>query len=399
MTKKEDIKRLKKEKRYDEIYMKYGYKEYKKNTPHSYRKKELKKLVREGKFEDIFNKYGRNTYENLLAKAKYDEIKEAKGELSAILWNIKRNMKLTALYLGIVSSAVTLTLPGMNAISAKENEIKYEKEIDGYDKKIKKYADEVNKSNLSDVQIFMKVMDDMWKQIKGYKSPELDLTGFMELDLANEDGYGVCRNMASDIARKLNEINPEYNARTMVVNMGDNGSYKTADIKREILEKNETVQENQGNQEEENIGNMTAKIFGNHMVTLVDVKQDDLIIVLDPTNPGIGVYKDGNIKMLNSGKNNGLEFDTRKMTTIITSTGYRDGVECIEDLAMSYKKTKLTDEQIEEKYGLKAQNQALDEVREIESSKKSFKEGLKVDKLSKKEKSIQTNDDEKDITR
>lgn len=39
MDKKEEIKRLKKEKNYEEIYRKFGSKEYVKNTPSSYRKK------------------------------------------------------------------------------------------------------------------------------------------------------------------------------------------------------------------------------------------------------------------------------------------------------------------------------------------------------------------------
>ena len=35
------------------------------------------------------------------------------------------------------------------------------------------------------------------------------------------------------------------------------------------------------------------------MVTLVDVPSDELTVVLDPTNPGIGIYKDGKIIMFN----------------------------------------------------------------------------------------------------
>ena len=79
MDKKEEIKRLKKEKNYEEIYRKFGSKEYVKNTPSSYRKKELNKLVKEGKFEDIYSKYGKKVYNNLLSRAKYQEIKENKG--------------------------------------------------------------------------------------------------------------------------------------------------------------------------------------------------------------------------------------------------------------------------------------------------------------------------------
>ena len=404
MEKKEEIKRLKKEKNYEEIYRKLGSKEYVKNTPSSYRKKDLNKLVKEGKFEDIYSKYGKKVYNNLLSRAKYQEIKENKGRKSAILWRIKRSLKLTGLYLGIASSTFTLSLPVLNASTTKENEIKYEKEIKNYDNKIKKYAEEVNELKLNDVQVFMKVIDDMWNQIKGYKNPELDLTGFMELDLASEDGYGVCRNMASDVARKLNEINPDYNARTLVVNMGHDGQYKLADVKRKILEENETVDTDSSSRA---VQNKMSDILGNHMITLVDVKSDNLIVVLDPTNPGIGIYQNGKIEMLNSVKGNELNFDTRKFTTFITSNGYKDGAESVIDFADSYQESKLSPKQIEEKYGLDAQNQALKEVRKIEeakanknlSDKESFKESLKVANLDKTEVNQKANVEEKDIER
>ncbi len=404
MDKKEEIKRLKKEKNYEEIYRKFGSKEYVKNTPSSYRKKDLNKLVKEGKFEDIYSKYGKKVYNNLLSRAKYQEIKENKGRKSAILWRIKRSLKLTGLYLGIASSTFTLSFPVLNASTTKENEIKYEKEIKNYDNKIKKYAEEVNELKLNDVQVFMKVIDDMWNQIKGYKNPELDLTGFLELDLASEDGYGVCRNMASDVARKLNEINPDYNARTLVVNMGHDGQYKLADVKRKILEENETVDTDSSSKD---VQNKMSDILGNHVITLVDVKSDNLIVVLDPTNPGIGIYQNGKIEMLNSVKGNELNFDTRKFTTFITSNGYKDGAESVIDFADSYQESKLSPKQIEEKYGLDAQNQALKEVRKIEeakanknlSDKESFKESLKVANLDKTEINQKANVEEKDIER
>ena len=404
MDKKEEIKRLKKEKNYEEIYRKFGSKEYVKNTPSSYRKKDLNKLVKEGKFEDIYSKYGKKVYNNLLSRAKYQEIKENKGRKSAILWRIKRSLKLTGLYLGIASSTFTLSLPVLNASTTKENEIKYEKEIKNYDTQITKYPEEVNEFKLNDVQVFMKVIDDMWNQIKGYKNPELDLTGFMELDLASEDGYGVCRNMASDVARKLNEINPDYNARTLVVNMGHDGQYKLADVKRKILEENETVDTDSSSRA---VQNKMSDILGNHMITLVDVKSDNLIVVLDPTNPGIGIYQNGKIEMLNSVKGNELNFDTRKFTTFITSNGYKDGAESVIDFADSYQESKLSPKQIEEKYGLDAQNQALKEVRKIEeakanknlSDKESFKESLKVANLDKTEVNQKANVEEKDIER
>ena len=73
----------------------------------------------------------------------------------------------------------------------------------------------------------------------------------------------------------------------------------------------------------------------------------------------------------------------------------------------SYQESKLSPKQIEEKYGLDAQNQALKEVRKIEeakanknlSDKESFKESLKVANLDKTEINQKANVEEKDIER
>lgn len=230
---KRKIKKLKKERNYDEIYREFGKNVYKKSVPLTYRRKDFKKLVKEGKYEDIYNKYGEKKYYKLLGSAMFKDIQTTKGTGRAVLWKIKKEfkrlLKKVSITLGLAASSVVLMMPVFNEENVKDNEIKYEKEIENYDEKIKEYAKEVNGMNLDDVHIFMKVMDDMWGSIQGYKEPEKDIQGFLELDLATEDGYGVCRNMANDVARKLNAIDKKYNARTITVAIGE-----TADNKSEI---------------------------------------------------------------------------------------------------------------------------------------------------------------------
>ena len=251
---KNKIKQLRKQKKYDEIFINYGRKEYIKNTPRSYQKKEIRKLKNEGRYEDVFCKYGENEY--------------------------------------------------------------YEKEIEDYNENVDKYAEKVKKMQLNDLQIIMKVMDDMWNNIQGYGVPQKDIFGYMELDLATKDGYGVCRNMASDIAKKLNQINPKYNARTINVTIVAEGNYYLADIETKELGLNENPEENaigiNENIEERKdtiletgreVGKeILGKVLGNHMVTLIDIPEKDIILVADPTNPSIGLYKNGKIKMFNSDK-------------------------------------------------------------------------------------------------
>lgn len=382
---KERIEVLKKENKYDEIYFEFGKDVYNENVPYKYIKKDLKKLKAEGRYEDIFIKYGEDEYKKILDLAKYNEIKEAKGKVRAIFWKAKNETKKVIKYLGItipiVISASGTTLSLKVEYKNKENAKIYKDEIKEYNDKIEEYAKEVNKTNLNDVQIFMKVMDDMWKSIKGYATPKKDISGFLELDLATEDGYGVCRNMASDIAKKLNKINPKYNARTMTVRMEKDSYYEIANININIIQTNNTTNE-QIDVKENNIKKILNRITGNHMVTLVDVPSDGLTVVLDPTNPGIGIYKDGKIIMLNPGKEKEFpEYTPKKLTeALVIEGGYDSFNDITLDYIDSYKKTKLTMKQIKDKYGIEAQNRALIQVRAQKITENLFKEQAKNNK-------------------
>lgn len=374
---KEQIKKLLSEEEYDQIFREFGQKAYKKYVPNKYKKNDLKKLKKEGKFFDIENKYGETEYKKSLVKAMYREIKDAKGTGAAVLWRVKQGTlnvaKKTGLYSLITSMALAGTISGLISADTKEsireNAEKYKEDIDKYNENIEKYAEEFSEKDLSDIQIFMKVMDDMWGNIKGYKNPEKNITGFLELDLADEEGYGVCRNMASDVAKKLNAIDPKYNAR--IITVKSNLDYKIADIDRNILETNETVADS-NTTEQSTSGNIKLQktlqnFMGDHMVTLVDV--ENAIMVLDPTNPGIGVYKDGRIIMLNSpiNKDTGLAVsDPTEIATAIAVRGGLDGLgTTISDYDKSFEKLNFSFEELIAKYGLEAQNKALEEVREM----------------------------------
>lgn len=402
---KEKIKNLKAKKEYDEIFRQFGRKTYKRVVPSKYRKQDLKKLKKEGKYEDIFNKYGKTEYNKLLVTAMYREIKDARGFGAAAAWRTKEFMKSALQKLGLYSVVLSLSFSGAMAISSEmstsENGEIYKDEIQAYNDKIENYANEVNRYAFSDIQIFSKVMDDMWKGIKGYAEPEKDIHGYLELDLATEEGFGVCRNMASDIAKKLNEINPKYNARVMAARMGEDGYYEIANINRTVLETNETVADNETASEEQSeetseLQAAFSNLVGNHMVTLVDVPEDNLILVLDPTNPGIGVYINGKIIMLNSAKENGIKYEAKEYVTAIFNRGGIDGIiDVASDYMRSFQKPNLSFEEIQVKYGLEAQNLALQEVRdrvvineavdlatkESEKQKNEFDERYKVGKV------------------
>ena len=375
MTKEdmEKIRKLKQEGKYDTIFVEYGRGAYLANIPRKYKKEELKRLKRERNYEEIYNKYGNAEYDKILTKAMFEEIRENTNLGRAIAWRVKKILTGIA---GISLASTMLIgggLPVANAIEAEKNAKEYSELVENYDKNIEKYAKHVNSMHLSDIQVFMKVMDDMWKNIQGYKTPALDIEGHLELDLASKDGYGVCRNMASDIARKLNAINPGYNARTMVVYMDTSNPFYISNIERNLISDNETVQDNDGESSEEQrkdnaFINSILENLPNHMVTLVDVKDENLTLALDPTNAAIGVYHDGGIIILNPTLGKKATFDTKEiLNALIFSSDPAASIKNATDYIKSFNEAGFDFSAIEAKYGIKAQNKALEEVRTMES--------------------------------
>ena len=375
MTKedKEKIRKLKQEGKYDTIFVEYGRGAYLSSISRKYRKEELKRLKRERNYEEIYNKYGDAEYDKILTKAMFDEIRENTNLGKAVAWKVKKILKGVA----GVSLASTMLIGGgfpvANAVEAEKNAIEYSELVEDYDKNIKEYSKHVNSMNLTDIQVFMKVMDDMWKNIQGYKTPKLDIQGHLELDLASKDGYGVCRNMASDVARKLNAINPNYNARTMVVYMDSTNPFYISNIERNIISDNETVQDNHDEddsqkKDDNSIMKSILRNLPNHMVTLVDINDEKLTLALDPTNAAIGVYHDGCIIILNPTLGEKATFDTKEiLNAILFSSDPEASIKTASDYIRSFNDTGLNFNEIEAKYGLDAQNKALEEVRAMES--------------------------------
>ena len=381
---KEKIKKLKKEKNYNEIFNQYGREVFLKNVSFRYKRKDLKKLEKESRLEDIYLRYGPKEYNKYLFNEEFEERKEAKGSFKAHLWKLNYRLKIL-----LTSTALALPLPAVVLgtevdIETYKNSKIYAEEITEYENKITKYAQEVKKLGLNDIQTFMKVYQDMWLSIGGFGEPEKDLTGYLELDLLEEDGEGTCRNMSADIAEKLNKINPNYNARTIVCYTNEPTNYIYANIYiPPKKEKEENVEnENNDNEEDTFVSNNVKKVFGNHAVTLVDIEEDGITLALDSTNPGIGLYVNGNIVMFNSLDGNEIIFTTKEYTTIGFLRGIDSTFEIVKDYIDSYiDNPKITYSQIKEKYGLEAQNRAIDEVIEIENkqcNKDSIRDKYKV---------------------
>lgn len=358
---KMNIRKLVKEKEYDRVYKLYGTDVYLKVAPGRHQRKDIKELINDGRFYEIYEKYGEDIYakyEKAIMRADVrNEVGIKPGFINCLfLEKLKRQMKVIktiSFALGVSLAAIPGVVMGLSTVTMNENELAYESLIEEYDKEIEEYANYINGLGLNDLEIIVKVMNDMWSNIDGYKNPAetYDSIGFNRLALYN-DGYGVCRNMADDFTARMNAINPDYEACNLNVYIN---SAHTNNIERTIIQTNETVEVSTNESRKEPLIDITD-IFGNHMVSCIKLKEENVILIVDPTNPSIGVLVDGKIKML-SGTENGLDIKEIGMT-ILGAEGYS---KYQKKMSQSLN-TKNDLNELNEKYGIEAQNEVLNDI-------------------------------------
>ena len=378
-------------KKFQLIYIKYGKEAYGKYVPRKYKEDTLTYLYKNNCFLNIYEQFGELEIKEHLDEIMAEDIKQETG--SKIKATLSRVKYIFLKKFAPSAMAVTLAFPALITTYAEKNINEENKEhaqkIAEYIDDIKEYGEEVRSYNLTDLQNIMIVMDDMWTRIKGYGKPELDLLGYAGIDVSKEGGIGVCRNMADDFVRRINEINPEYNARKITVYTTE-GEYKPADIDVRIARTEENVILNfdaEGNPIEnpekdteekteqnevpieENESKIeitidTKKIFGNHVVVIMTIPEDNIELIVDPTNAGIGIYKNGQITLFNSGKENPLTLKVKELGAMMY------GVESVAQVPLNIVKSiSIKDtEKYSKKYGIESQNEALQTVRKMRSN-------------------------------
>lgn len=356
----------------EKIYQVYGKDIFLKIVPRNIRKKDRRKLQAEGRFIEIENKYLTDSelkekYNTKLINLHAEAMKkEGASALSVALYKFKNYMKYKILPVGLSTAALLYSGGNVLFISTHESEVKnnaqkYEEEIQEYNKNIENYAQEIQNLKLTELETIMLVMDDMWNSIKGYKNPEKDILGYLALDLATEEGYGVCRNMADDVAKKLNAINPNYEAIVMAVSAKTDGNVEFADIPIKLLEGDQTIESAPENSV---LDNVIGKIFGNHAVVLLKSQQYDINLIIDPTNPSVGICYNGKIIMFNSTSKDGYDLEYN-----LPSDKFLNGIQAyenfsdVEKIVFGLDKEKL--EKIKEEYSIENQNKALSYVRNL----------------------------------
>ncbi len=362
-----DIIQLMKEKKYDEIYQKYGRETYLRVVSNKHQIRDIDKLMDEGRFFELYEKYGEKIYRDYLREMKKVDVENELGikfKFNNYLFfeNMTQNLKIirnqaakVMLGLTIVSGEFSTMISSQYDQVIENNSKVYQSEIKDYDEEIKIYAEHINSMNLSDLEIIMKVMNDMWNSIDGYKTPDMyDAIGYPRLALYM-DGYGVCRNMADDFTARMNAINPNYEACNLNVYLKE---AEINNIRRTTLVNYNIIADN--SEQEENIdykSEIISNLTGNHMVSCVKLKEDDVLLIVDPTNPSIGVLKNGEITMLSNQMMKGIKI--KPVGNLMLGSDNRK--EYLKKLTESLF-TAGDINTLKEKYGITSQNEILEEI-------------------------------------
>ena len=362
-----DIIQLMKEKKYDEIYQKYGRETYLRVVSNKHQIRDIDKLMEEGRFFELYEKYGEKIYLYYLREMKKVDVENELGikfKFNNYLFfeNMTQNLKIIRNQAAKVMLGLTIVSGGFSTMISSqydqviENNSKvYQSEIKDYDEEIKTYAEHINSMNLSDLEIIMKVMNDMWNSIDGYKTPDMyDAIGYPRLALYM-DGYGVCRNMADDFTARMNAINPNYEACNLNVYLKE---AEINNIRRTTLVNYNSIADN--SEQEENIdykSEIISNLTGNHMVSCIKLKEDDVLLIVDPTNPSIGVLKNGEITMLSNQVMKGIKI--KPVGNLMLGSDNRK--EYLKKLTESLF-TAGDINTLKEKYGITSQNETLEEI-------------------------------------
>lgn len=318
--------------------------------------KMISRLEKQENYEEIIKRYGKFFIKYYKNDMYYRDIKmESGSKLKLISAKINVLGDILAREAFILGMIIILSIPRLSETTFKEESYQaHKEEIDDYEEKVHEYLRTKNYNDLSDLEIILDLVKDQ-HEISKYGDPKLNIDCFARLDILN--GEGVCRNLADDLAYKLNELNPEYNARMLVISADFGNWERNNDV---ITTADDYVAEppKERNKLEQVYDNLKSYFQANHAVTLVDLLGRDITLIVDPTNSGFGAIINGKLEMFNS--------DSEKFITIDTSElflrGYEEYFEYIKDVNQSYFLKENYDE-LEKEFGLDAQNNALNKIK------------------------------------
>lgn len=311
----------------------------------------ISQLLKSKNYDEIYKRYGKFMYKlfetsRISQEVKYEGGKKFDDLKQIIDVHIKEIFYFCVIYLTYLFLAMPNDVQKDIKATARNENID---RISEYERYVDDYLESIDFTGLSDLEIFMKLMQYEHQEML-YSTPEQEITGYFRVQML--DGKGVCRNIADDLAYRLNLINPEYNAKMICVN-SSYGNWVKNDDKMQIapdynFNNEEIDNDNKGLEE------IKKRLFPNHAVTMINIPGEDYALILDPTNSGIGVISNGKIDMFNSDNEN--YYVTELANALLMGYDIRFSTE-LNELKSYFTKHSL--EELNELYGLDAQNEAI----------------------------------------
>lgn len=177
----------------------------------------ISQLLKSKNYDEVYKRYGKFMYKLFEASRISQEIDYESGKNFSDLKQIIDIHLNKVLYFCIMYiTYFILSMPNdiQKDIKATERNENIGK-ISEYESYVDDYLKSTDFLGLSDLEIFMKLMQYEHQEMI-YDTPEPEIIGYYRVQML--DGKGVCRNIADDLAYRLNLINPEYNAKMICVN-------------------------------------------------------------------------------------------------------------------------------------------------------------------------------------
>lgn len=311
----------------------------------------ISQLLKSKNYDEIYKRYGKFMYKlfetsRISQEVKYEGGKKFDDLKQIIDVHLKEIFYFCVIYLTYLFLAMPNDVQKDIKATARNENID---RISEYEIYVDDYLESIDFTGLSDLEIFMKLMQYEHQEML-YGTPEQEITGYYRVQML--DGKGVCRNIADDLAYRLNLINPEYNAKMICVN-SSYGNWVKNDDKMQIAPdynfNNEEIDKDYNGLEE-----IKKRLFPNHAVTMINIPGEDYALILDSTNSGIGVISNGKIDMFNSDNEN--YYVTELANALLMGYDIRFSTE-LNELKSYFTKHSL--EELNELYGLDAQNEAI----------------------------------------
>ena len=343
----------------------------------SNKKKIIKKLLKENRYFDIGEKYP--TRINFRKVMKFESKIETGKKYNDLSYKIRdlivyKNFSLKRVTYKLAKDALGLTgaifLPFI-IVSASYSKMVDEQNtqnieiITEYDNELKEYASKYNTDTMSTMDIIMSVMNDIRSNTEyGFDFEGEEIGNSYRLILNESNDVGVCRHMADKFTTTMNMIDPKFEARNLYVHLSHECNTLTlCDVENPFSEgfKKQLAKEKEKNKEEEKDlkTKLEDKIIANHLVTVLKPIDENYYLVVDVTNPSIGILKNGKIYMFNSNDYSFIEYRPYHQLLMNTDDSY---YVIKKDLILSYFQNYNLD-RLDEVYGLDTQNKVLEKIK------------------------------------